>query len=131
MIRKWRLLDHLFSQTGQAGAGDIDVQPLHVDGSVHSVCQFKFGIAWRRVGFVILEAVQVLVSFSAHLAAEGLLLLHADSAGVGHRCFGIDDGEGPVCVFVKLLVCMTVLQIQLVLSHGRIGITLTYCFVIF
>lgn len=63
---------------------------------------------------MILEAVQVLVSFAAHLAAEGLLFLHADRARVWDRRFGIDDGEGPVCVFVKLLVCVTVLEVQLI-----------------
>lgn len=83
------------------------------------------------MGLVILEPVQVLVPFPAHLAAEGLLLLHAHCAGVGDRRFGIDDGEGPIRVLVKLLVCMTVLEVRSAWSHRRIGVILTYRLVVF
>ena len=129
-IRKLRLLDHLFPYTRQAGSGDVDVQSLHVDGSVHDTCQLELGIAWWRVGFVIFEAVQVLVSFAAHLAAEWLFFLHADCARIGDRRFGIDDGKRAVCVLMKLLVCVTVLGMNQSSFRQGVNIKPTHRFVV-
>lgn len=93
-------MDHLFPYTGQTGTGDIDVESLHVYGSVHGAGELEFGIAWWRVGFMIFEAVQIFVSLPAYVAAEGLFFLHAHRARVGDRRFRVDDGKSAVCVFV-------------------------------
>jgi len=58
---------------------------------------------------VVLETVQVLVAFAAHLAAIRLLFLHTHSAGIRDRGCGVDDGEATVRVFLELLVLVAVL----------------------
>ena len=41
--------------------------------------------------FVVLEAVEVLVTLSADIAAVGFVFLHSQSAGVGVQGFRVDD----------------------------------------
>ena len=59
---------------------------------------------------MILQAVEILVSFSADIAAIGFLLFHADGAWVGDGGDGVDDGEGAVFVFLEFLVLVAVLE---------------------
>lgn len=54
----------------------------------------------------VFQTVQVLVPFAASLAAERLLLLHAQGAGIGSASLGVDDGEGPIAVLMQLLRLM-------------------------
>lgn len=61
------------------------------------------------MGFVVFEAVEVLVAFAADVAAVGFFLFHAEGAGVRGGGFGVDDREGAVGVFVQLLVVVAVL----------------------
>jgi hypothetical protein len=65
------------------------------------------------MGAVVLETVEVLVAFAAYFTAIWLLLLHADSAGVGYGCEGVDDGESAVVVLLELLVLVTMLLVVL------------------
>ena len=61
------------------------------------------------MGFVVFEAVEVLVPFAADFAAVGLFLFHTEGTRIRSGCFGVDDGEGAVGVFVQLLVVMAML----------------------
>lgn len=47
---------------------------------------------------MILEAVEVFVSFATDLAAVGLVLLHSKSAGIWIKRLGIYDREGTIVV---------------------------------
>ena len=61
------------------------------------------------MGFVVFEAVEVLVAFAASVAAVGFMFFHAEGAGVGGEGFGVDDGEGAVFVCVEFLRVVAVL----------------------
>lgn len=58
---------------------------------------------------MILEAIEILVAFTADIAAVGLFLLHADGAGVRGVGLGIHNGKRAVTVFAKLLTGVAVL----------------------
>lgn len=58
---------------------------------------------------MVLEAVKVLISLAAHLAAIWLLLLHTHCAWIWYRGERVDDGERAVLVFFQLLVLVAVL----------------------
>lgn len=68
----------------------------------------QLGVAWRRVRLVVFEAVQVLVSFVAHVAFVWLLLLHTYRARIWLVIVGIQDGEGAVSVLLQPLVLVPV-----------------------
>ena len=57
-----------------------------------------FGVAAWGVGFVVFEAVEVLVAFAAVVAAVGFVFFHAKGAWVWFLGFGVDDGVGTVFV---------------------------------
>jgi hypothetical protein len=59
---------------------------------------------------MVFQAVEVLVAFSADIAAVGLLFFHAYCAWVGDRGNGVDDGEGAVFVFLEFLVLVAMLD---------------------
>ena len=98
------LLDHLFAH---ANPSDVGVHAARVDG--HPSRKLEIGVAWRRVGFVILEAVQILVAFPADLAFVWLLLFHAESTRIWRQSGRVDNGESPIGVFVELLIVVAVL----------------------
>lgn len=62
------------------------------------------------VGSVVLQAVQILVTFPAVFASVGLLLLHAHSAWVGGRCFWVENRESSISVVMELLISVSVLK---------------------
>ena len=108
-----RVLKHRVIHSRHASTCDIgtDVQPLQGRHLAELSAQ-QLRIALGRVRTVVLEAVEVLVSFTAHLASIGLLLLHSHSAGVWYRCERVDDGESAVLILLELLILVTVLGID-------------------
>lgn len=58
---------------------------------------------------MIFESVEIFVAFSTGAAAVGLVLFHAEGAGVGIEGLGVDDGEGAVFVCVEFLRVVSVL----------------------
>ena len=77
----------------------------------HGILLLQAGlrVAHRAVLLVVFQAVEVLVPLAADVALEGLLLLHAQGAGIGCRGLRVHDGEGAVAVLVELLRVMSVL----------------------
>lgn len=59
---------------------------------------------------MVLEAIQVLVSFATHFTAIWLFLLHANSAWVWYRRGWIDNRKASVWVLFELLILVTVLD---------------------
>lgn len=72
--------------------------------------QFKVRVTGRRVLAMVLQSVQVLIPFAADLAPVWLLFLHSNGSWVGNRCDRVNDGKRTVCVFLQLLVVMTMLK---------------------
>lgn len=62
--------------------------------------------------FVVLQAVQILVSLLADFAFVWLLLLHTHGAWVWCRCLRIDNRESAVCIIVEPLVVVAMLEIR-------------------
>lgn len=94
-------LEHGVVHARHSSAGDIGtyVQALQ-GGQLAELGTQKLRVALWRVSAMVLEAVEVLVSLATHLASVGLLLLHADSAGIGYRGERVDDGESSVLVLL-------------------------------
>jgi len=59
---------------------------------------------------MIFQAVEILVPFSANIAAVRLLFFHAHCARIRYGGNGVDDGEGTVFVFLEFLVLVAVLN---------------------
>lgn len=55
----------------------------------------------------VFQAVKILVPLATCFAAKGLFLFHAQCAGIGSTCLGIDDRKCSISVFVQLLRLMT------------------------
>ena len=70
----------------------------------------------------VFESVQVLVPLVAEVALEGLLLLHAQAAGIRRQRLGIDDGEGAVVVLVQRLRVVAVGLVVPVWVGGSVSI---------
>jgi len=58
---------------------------------------------------VVLETVEVLVSFATDLTPIWLLFLHADGSGVWNGCGWVDDGKGAVGILLELLILVAML----------------------
>lgn len=58
-------------------------------------------------GTYVFQPVQVLVALSACLAAKRLLLFHTQGSWIRRTCFGVDNRESAVTVFMQLLSLMT------------------------
>lgn len=56
------------------------------------------GVAHGGVVFMILEAVEVFVSFATDLAAVGFVLFHSKSTRIWTECLRIYDREGTIVV---------------------------------
>jgi len=68
-------------------------------------------ITRRAVVFVILQAVQVLVSLAACVAPVWFMFLHAYCPRVGRQGFRVDDTEGTVVICVEGLRVVAMLYI--------------------
>lgn len=74
--------------------GVLEEVPSHIRIWIETserIAHFEIRVARWRVLLVVLEAVQVLVSLAADLALVGLLLFHADRAGIRDRSHRIND----------------------------------------
>jgi hypothetical protein len=58
---------------------------------------------------VVLEPVQVLVTFLADIALVRLLLFHAHCPRIGGLGIRVDNGECPVSIFMQSLIVMSML----------------------
>lgn len=65
------------------------------------------------MGIVVFETVEILVSLAARFTFVRLLFLHAQGPLIGDRGLWIDDREGTICVIMKPLAVVTVLQSRL------------------
>lgn len=68
-----------------------------------------FRNAVRRVLFVILETIEVLVPFAAIVAPVWFVFFHAESAWIHLECIRVNDREGAVVIGSKLLGVVSVL----------------------
>lgn len=68
----------LLTDTGETSSSHVDVLTLHdsTDIQASTSGQLEVRVAGRRVRFVILETVKVLVALAANLTPVGLLFLH-------------------------------------------------------
>ena len=58
---------------------------------------------------MVLETVQVLIAFPAHVASIRLVFLHSEGARIGGQCFGIDNGIRPILIVSEPLAVVTML----------------------
>lgn len=85
--------------------------PHRADTAVLYASEAEFGVTRGRMIPVILETVQVFVSFPTNFAAIWLFFLHADSAGVRNLGQRIHDGKAAVTIIFELLRRMAVLGV--------------------
>ena len=69
-----------------------------------------------RVGFVVFEAVEVLVAFAARIATVGFVLFHAQGTGIRVQSFGINDRE---CAIVVIFEGLGVVAVLIAINRGQ------------
>ncbi len=72
----------------------------------------QFRIAGWRVCLVIFETVQILISFAACFAFVWLFFFHTQCSFVWNRGIGIDNRKRTICIIMKSLTVVTMLQIR-------------------